>query len=224
MAIRQNLMAGLGCAALVYFSGCNKIERTDAGPAVSATPLPAGGAPLTVRDAAPASHSSTAAPSSQATTPFTGKRFAPNGTYFMTRRVSKMTSDGVLALPPGTRVRLVGAAGKKMTVETADGKFEVTDDQVTNDLDLAAAAARSDVRAQSVIAATEAMPAREARSSIPAIPARTHPASTPSVTSAASASSKLNNSSLDVPAHSQVSRKGHWRHRTSGSWEWIPGD
>lgn len=65
-----------------------------------------------------------------------GPRLAPEGTYFLTERITTVTTDGVIGAAPGTEVRVasVDLDGHKVT----DGELEflVTADQLTRDLDL----------------------------------------------------------------------------------------
>jgi hypothetical protein len=63
---------------------------------------------------------------------------APDGVLFIVQRVCITTDSGVLGIAPGTRVQRVATTSTGFTVSTADGtKFDVTDDQVTNDLNVA---------------------------------------------------------------------------------------
>ena len=66
------------------------------------------------------------------------KQFAPPGTFYVVKRVSVMTSNGVKAVSPGEKVKLLQRlGGGKMKVTTGDSDFEVEEKAVTNDLDLA---------------------------------------------------------------------------------------
>jgi hypothetical protein len=93
--------------------------------------------------AAPAKPSAPAAPSFESKIKAAGadtgeKQFAPPGTFYVVKRVSVMTSNGVKAVSPGEKVTLLQRlAGGRMTVTTGDADFEVKESQVTNDLDLA---------------------------------------------------------------------------------------
>jgi len=74
----------------------------------------------------------------------TAKRLAPPGTYYMVERVSVETTNGVIAMVPGDQVRLVNRNGDQLRVKTDSAEFEVKETQITNDLDLAQAAEKSD--------------------------------------------------------------------------------
>jgi hypothetical protein len=66
------------------------------------------------------------------------KQFAPPGTFYVVKRVSVMTANGVKAVSPGEKVKLLQrVGGGKMKVTTGDSDFEVDESAVTNDLDLA---------------------------------------------------------------------------------------
>ena len=66
------------------------------------------------------------------------KQFAPPGVFYVVDRVSAMTANGVKAVSPGEKVKLLQRLGNgRMRVTTGDADFEVKEAQVTNDLDLA---------------------------------------------------------------------------------------
>ena len=68
----------------------------------------------------------------------TGEKFAPPGVFYVVKRVSVMTNNGVKALAPGEKVKLLQRLpGGRINVTTGDSDFEVTEAQVTNDLDVA---------------------------------------------------------------------------------------
>ena len=63
---------------------------------------------------------------------------APDGVLFLVQRVSITTDSGVLGIAPGTKVQRLATTATGFTVSTADGtRFDVTSDQVTNDLNAA---------------------------------------------------------------------------------------
>jgi hypothetical protein len=80
-------------------------------------------------------------------------RLAPEGTVYLIEYVSTPTNSGVIGYPPGTRLRLVHDQGDSMTVTTEGRTFNVPGGVVTNDLDLAALAARRDAESQRQIVA-----------------------------------------------------------------------
>lgn len=65
-------------------------------------------------------------------------RLAPNSTFFITERYSETTDTGVKAIPPGTKVKALGASdGGRTKVRTEDGlELIVPDEILTNDLDI----------------------------------------------------------------------------------------
>jgi hypothetical protein len=134
-------------------AGCNKTTNTETAQAPPQGPKAGTSSGLVQTSAASARNATTVI--AAATAPKV-KRVALPGIYFMTKRVSKMTEDGVFALTPGTQVRLVGQPGKKMTVETSQGRFQVTSDQVTTDPGLADQFAANKAQAQTTIADTQA--------------------------------------------------------------------
>jgi hypothetical protein len=78
----------------------------------------------------------------------TGEK-APPGVYYVVKRVSVLTNNGVKALAPGEKVKLLQKlADGRMNVTTGDADFEVKDSQVTNDLDLAREAEKQEFLAR----------------------------------------------------------------------------
>ncbi|PYK72327.1 MAG: hypothetical protein DME44_04780 [Verrucomicrobia bacterium] len=68
-------------------------------------------------------------------------------------RVVVKSDSGVTGFAPGTRVKLVEDRGEKLFVTNDDNiRFEAPSDKVTNDLDLAALAARQDAQSQQALA------------------------------------------------------------------------
>jgi hypothetical protein len=80
-------------------------------------------------------------------------RLAPEGTYFLLQRVAMKIDSGVIGFAPGTKVTLVEKGDPLWTVSDGHYQFAVTWPQLTNDLDVAESAARSDYAAQAQIAA-----------------------------------------------------------------------
>lgn len=98
-----------------------------------------------------ASCSKPAAPVASAS-PSDHRRLAPEGTLYLVQRASVTTDSGVIGFAPGTRVKFVEDRGEKLLVTDGTTKFEVRGDIVTNDLDMAAIAARSDALSQQELA------------------------------------------------------------------------
>jgi hypothetical protein len=76
--------------------------------------------------------------------PVVAPRLAPPGVYFLVQHVSVTTVAGVIGFPEGTRVKLVREEGDKMRVTDGTTEIDVEKRKVTNDLDVAGAAARRD--------------------------------------------------------------------------------
>jgi hypothetical protein len=80
-------------------------------------------------------------------------RLAPEGTFYLMERVVVKSDSGVTGFAPGTRVKLIEDRGEKLFVTNDDNiRFEAPSDKVTNDLDLAALAARQDAQSQQALA------------------------------------------------------------------------
>ena len=80
------------------------------------------------------------------------KRIAPEGTFFLVQRASITTDSAVVGFAPGTKVSLVKQDGPTSTVTTGEYNFDIPSSQLTNDLDIAAGVAKSDLDAQTRIA------------------------------------------------------------------------
>ena len=79
-------------------------------------------------------------------------RIAPEGTYFLLQRVSLQIDSGIVGFAPGTKVTLVEKGDPLCTVSDGHYQFAVAWPQLTNDLDIAESAAKSDYAAQVQIA------------------------------------------------------------------------
>jgi hypothetical protein len=79
-------------------------------------------------------------------------RLAPEGTYFLLQRMSLKLDTGVVGFAPGTKVTLVDKDDSMSTVSDGQYNFTVPSFQLTNDLDLAENAAKSDYAAQKQVA------------------------------------------------------------------------
>lgn len=120
-------------------------------PSTNALPLP--GAPVAASQSPPVTGG---APTPQPAP----RRVAPEGEFFLTQRVTVTTSDGIVGLPPGTSVRLLGETGTQAKVVHGSHEFEVEKSQLTKDVDVAASGAQGDWLAQREIAQRNAEQAR----------------------------------------------------------------
>ena len=118
-------------------------------------------------------------------TPVRAKQFAPKGVYFLLQRVSITTDSGIIGIDPGTKVTLVKDKITSLLVTDGQTQFEVTRDQVTNDMDAADAASKhsqaSDAAvAESVRQRQEAeLKAQKAQTEEAVREAQQHPTATP---------------------------------------------
>lgn len=72
------------------------------------------------------------------------KRVAPPGVFYMLDRVSVETSNGVLAVVPGDKVKLLQRKPDRLKLTTGTFDFEAPATKVTNDIDLALEAERKE--------------------------------------------------------------------------------
>jgi hypothetical protein len=79
------------------------------------------------------------------------RRLTPEGEFCLLVRASIQTPSGVTGYAPGTRVQLVEDRGDTMIVEVPPTQFEVRSDSLTNDIELAEMAARSDSKSQEAV-------------------------------------------------------------------------
>jgi hypothetical protein len=89
------------------------------------------------------------------------RRLAPEGTFFLLKRVSLSIDSGVIGFAPGTKVTLVEQGDSVSTVTDGEYQFKVPSSQLTNDLDLAASVANADHTTQAQIAASMAKRTQE---------------------------------------------------------------
>src|SRR5437764_586283 len=138
-------------------------------PPVAATPppvstrTPAPGAPNRTPPPALAKRSTPPANTSPvgAAKPSRIQRLAPEGTYFLLQYVAVSTATGVIGEAAGTTVKLAKRDGSTLEVADPENRvFRVDESQVTNDVDLATAAARRDAAVQT---ATQRYVAEEIR-------------------------------------------------------------
>jgi hypothetical protein len=80
-------------------------------------------------------------------------RLAPEGTYFLLQRVSLKVDSGVVGFAPGTQVTMVQQGALLNTVSDGKYQFSVAPSLLTNDLNVAEDAAKSDYASQAQIAA-----------------------------------------------------------------------
>src|SRR5436309_15080557 len=80
-------------------------------------------------------------------------RLAPEGTYFLLRRVSLNIDSGVVGFAPGTKVTMIQQGDPLSTVTDGQYQFGVVSSQLTNDLNIAEDVAKSDYANQAQIAA-----------------------------------------------------------------------
>ncbi len=80
-------------------------------------------------------------------------RLAPDGTYFLLRRVSLNIDSGVVGFAAGTKVMMLKQGDPLSTVSAGKYQFSVAPSLLTNDLDIADGVAKSDYAAQAQIAA-----------------------------------------------------------------------
>jgi hypothetical protein len=88
-------------------------------------------------------------------------RLAPEGTFFLLQRASLPIDSGVIGFAPGTKVTLVEQGDSDSTVTDGQYQFKVPSSQLTNDLDLAASAAKADYTTQAQITELTAKWAQE---------------------------------------------------------------
>jgi hypothetical protein len=88
-------------------------------------------------------------------------RLAPEGTYFLLQRTSLKIDSGIVGFAPGTKVTMIDQRDSMSTVSDGQYQFMVSSSQLTNDLDIAESAAKSDYAAQAQIAESIGKSVRE---------------------------------------------------------------
>ena len=78
-------------------------------------------------------------------------RLAPDGIYFTMRYFSVPNAHGITGIAPGTKVVRVRNDGSVLRVRTGDVEFEAAAQDLTNDLDVAAAVSRGDAQRQQAL-------------------------------------------------------------------------
>jgi hypothetical protein len=95
-------------------------------------------------DSAPVAQASTPAP------PAVHK--APPGCLYVLKRVSKTTSSGVVGVAPGTRLTIISKGAVVSVMSDGIQQFDVDNDIMTDDQDIAALARQSDSNSQAALA------------------------------------------------------------------------
>jgi hypothetical protein len=76
------------------------------------------------------------------------QRLAPEGTYFFLQRASLKTESSIIGFAPGAKVTMIEQRGPTSIVSDGEHQFETASSSLTNDLDIAARAAKVDLEAQ----------------------------------------------------------------------------
>lgn len=210
-------------AAGVFLPGCSKFKKAAGNP----------------EETAEANEPKIAVPTPAVATPPTSPRLAAPGTFFLLRKKSVTTADGVIGFKPGTLVTRQ-ADGSYL----AEGrKLEVTPADLTNNLDIAAQIAGQDALRQAALRQTmAAQAATPPPTATPVVP-RSAPAATANTASSSSAPSQftalpattfgsespqrlgggsnLNGSSGLGATHTRVQDGWLWEKDGDGSWRKI---
>lgn len=80
-------------------------------------------------------------------------RIAPAGVFYLLQSLSITSDDGIMGINEGTKVTLVKDTGKSLLVTDGHTQFEVTQDQVTNDMNVADALTKRDRAIDAAVAA-----------------------------------------------------------------------
>lgn len=120
-------------------------EGPDATPVASIKVLP---------DAAPALAMARTAPelATGATMATMATRKAPAGYLYVLRHVSKVTDSGVVGVDPGTLLALVSRGRVKTQVTDGTADYEIDNEYLTEDTDMADMARRTDAQSQAAVA------------------------------------------------------------------------
>jgi hypothetical protein len=144
------IVAILICGGLVWMAGqFPKISRshfqepTTASAPIAAQQATTATAPVAAQQ--PPSATATSSPTVQQL------RLAPPGVLYPIEYVSSKTKDGVIAFLPGRPLRVVEDKGDTIVVSDGKKKGEVSAEELTNDLDIAALAAQQDAEGQQVL-------------------------------------------------------------------------
>lgn len=209
LSIKLLVVSGL----VLGFGACQK----QAAPETSAAPEPELSATTPIPTIAVAPVATPAA------TPIP-RQYAPEGVYFLIKKVSVTTDDGIFGLKPGTKV----TQQPDGTYRDAEGhNLTLTPDQITNDLEIAGRAMNADAatqaalrqaaaqRNQAAVAAAQATPAANSTAaSRPASVSET-PKPTPQATGLSNSNSSLG------ATHTRI-RDGYiWAKSASGQWHKV---
>jgi len=138
-----------------FLSGDAPAPAASAAASPSAQPgTPAPAAPVSVAAIAVATPVPVATPAQAASPapPAVVKHLAPQGVYYLVERISITTDSGIVGVSPGTKVTFVRDLGNAWLMTNGKTQFEVTQDQVTNDLDVAKAVFANDQTALKAVA------------------------------------------------------------------------
>lgn len=116
--------------------------------AVQAAPQSATPAPALVSPSAPVA---AATPAPQPPEP--AKRYAPEGVYFLVQRVSISNENGIVGIPAGRQVKILKQTKTGMHVTDGTTQFDVTPNQLTNDLDIEDSLVAWDKKSQEALTA-----------------------------------------------------------------------
>jgi hypothetical protein len=151
----KNVLLGLAVVAILGYLAWHWFAPAPNVPPAVARPQsqPTRAKPIAAAPSTPAAKGPTAKPTPAARSILTrGPRLAPEGTYFLLQRVSLQIDSGIIGFAPGTKVTLVEKGDPLCTVSDGHYQFAITCPQLTNDLDIAENAAKSDYAAQAQIA------------------------------------------------------------------------
>jgi hypothetical protein len=151
----KKALLGLAAVAVLGYLGWHWFAHAPKVPPAVARPQaqPTRAKPITARPSTPAAKGPTAKATPAARSILTrAPRLAPEGTYFLLQRVSLQIDSGIVGFAPGTKVTLVEKGDQLCTVSDGHYQFAITCPQLTNDLDIAENAAKSDYAAQAQIA------------------------------------------------------------------------
>jgi hypothetical protein len=79
-------------------------------------------------------------------------RKAPPGYLYVLRHISKVTDSGVVGVDPGTLLALVSRGTVKSEVTDGAAEFQIENEYLTDDTDMAEMARRTDAQSQAVVA------------------------------------------------------------------------
>ena len=162
MKIALGIVAALivGYLAWRWFAPAPSQPAVTHAPVERSSPKPATGA-RSIPSKRPAARQRAAKPTPARSTLAKQPRLAPEGTYFLLQRVSLKTDSGVIGFAPGTKVTMIEHRDPMSTVSDGEYQFAVPSSQLTNDLDMAEDAAKSDYTAQAQIAESIGKSVRE---------------------------------------------------------------